>query len=124
MSAFTKTERAYLAEAKLGRLATIGHDGQPHVVPVGFRHNVESDSIDIGGRELERTKEFRDAVANPRVAFVVDDVLPPWRPRSVEIQGLAKAVSTGDSALIRIVPGRIISRGLDGTPRTHSRRVP
>ncbi len=124
MSAFTKTERAYLAEAKLGRLATIGHDGQPHVVPVGFRHNVESDSIDIGGHELERTKKFRDAVANPRVAFVVDDVLPPWRPRSVEIQGLAKAVSTGDSALIRIVPGRIISRGLDGTPRTHSRRVP
>lgn len=124
MSAFTETERAYLAEAKLGRLATIGYDGQPHVVPVGFRHNVESDSIDIGGRELERTKKFRDAVANPRVAFVVDDVLPPWRPRSVEIQGLAKAVGTGDSALIRIVPGRIISRGLDGTPRTHSRRVP
>ena len=124
MSAFTDTERAYLAEAKLGRLATIGQNGQPHVVPVGFRHNVESDSIDIGGRELERTKKFRDAVANPRVAFVVDDVLPPWRPRSVEIQGLAKAVGTGDSALIRIAPGRIISRGLDGTPRTHSRRVP
>jgi len=124
MSAFTETERAYLAEAKLGRLATIGHGGQPHVVPVGFRHNVESDSIDIGGRELERSKKFRDAVANPRVAFVVDDVLPPWRPRSVEIQGLAKAVGTGDSALIRIAPGRIISRGLDGTPRTRSRRVP
>ncbi|MGI8878392.1 MAG: PPOX class F420-dependent oxidoreductase [Candidatus Limnocylindria bacterium] len=80
MSAFTEAELAYLALAKLGRLATIGQ-GQPHVVPVGFRHNAELDTIDIGGRDLERTKKFRDVIADPRVAFVVDDVLPPWRPR-------------------------------------------
>lgn len=123
MSAFTEAELAYLALAKLGRLATIGQ-GQPHVVPVGFRHNAELDTIDIGGRDLERTKKFRDVIADPRVAFVVDDVLPPWRPRSVEIQGLARGMGRGEAALIRIVPERIISRGLDGSPRTHSRRVP
>ncbi len=61
----------------------MGLDGQPHVVPVGFRYNAKLDTIDIGGHALERTKKFRDVKANPRVAFVVDDVLPPWRPRSV-----------------------------------------
>jgi pyridoxamine 5'-phosphate oxidase family protein len=116
MSVFTDEERTYLEEPKLGRLATVGPDGQPHVVPVGFRYNAELDAVDIGGRALDRTKKFRDVKANPRVALVVDDVLPPWRPRSVEIQGRAEALGEGDAALIRITPGRIIARGLDGPP--------
>ncbi len=82
MSVFTDEELNYFAEPKLGRLATVGPDGQPHVAPVGFRYNAELDTIDIGGHALDRTKKFRDVKANPRVAFVVDDVLPPWRPRS------------------------------------------
>ena len=39
MSAFTPAEIAYLQSQRLGRLATIGLDGQPHVVPVAFRYN-------------------------------------------------------------------------------------
>ena len=36
-SVFTDAELAYLlGEPRLGRLATIGKDGTPHVVPVGW----------------------------------------------------------------------------------------
>lgn len=35
-------ELAYLHERRrLGRVATVGADGTPHVVPSGFVHNVE-----------------------------------------------------------------------------------
>jgi hypothetical protein len=50
MSVFSDAELAYLAEGKLGRLATIDGAGMPHVVPLGWRYNPELDTIDIGGR--------------------------------------------------------------------------
>src|SRR5580765_5631528 len=49
MSVFTSAEIAYLQSQRIGRIATVGPEGQPHVVPVGFRYNPEQDSIDIGG---------------------------------------------------------------------------
>ncbi len=123
MGGFTDEEIEYLNSQRLGRLATVAADGQPHVVPVGFRYNPQLRTIDVGGHDLSATKKFRNIAANPLVAFVVDDVLPPWRPRSVEVQGRAEALGEGDAAVIRITPTRIISRGLDGTPSTHSRSV-
>ncbi|WP_312911820.1 pyridoxamine 5'-phosphate oxidase family protein [Natronosalvus caseinilyticus] len=70
MSEFTKPEIDYLNGQRLGRLATIGPENQPHVVPVGFRYDVETDTIQIGGRNLTETKKFHDVERNPRVAFV------------------------------------------------------
>ncbi len=123
MNGFTNEEIEYLNLQRLGRLATVGPGGQPHVVPVGFRYNPLLGTIDIGGHNLAATRKFRNVAANPLVAFVVDDVLPPWRPRSVEVQGRAETVGEGGAAMIRITPTRIIARGLDGTPATHSRSV-
>src|SRR5687767_4712297 len=37
MSVFTKNELEYMGEQRLGRLATVALDGNPRVVPVGFR---------------------------------------------------------------------------------------
>jgi Pyridoxamine 5'-phosphate oxidase len=40
MSVFTAEERDYLVSGvRLGRLATVGPDGMPHVVPTAFRYN-------------------------------------------------------------------------------------
>ena len=39
MSVLTDAEIEYLESQRLGRLATVGHDGMPHVVPVAFRYN-------------------------------------------------------------------------------------
>ncbi len=123
MSAFTDTERAYLTDGgpRLGRLATVDPTGQPRVVPLGWHYNADLDTIDIGGRdpvEFVATRKFKDVQSHPQVAFIVDDVLPPWRPRSVIVHGTAEAIDRSTSerptALIRITPTRVISWGLDG----------
>ena len=100
MRAFTPEEIAYLEGQRLGRLATLGRDGSPHVVPVTFRYNRDEDTIDIGGHDFASRKKFRDVGRDGRVAFVVDDVLPPWEPRAVEIRGQAEIVETGGKAIM------------------------
>ncbi|MEA2282126.1 MAG: pyridoxamine 5-phosphate oxidase family protein, partial [Solirubrobacteraceae bacterium] len=114
MSVFTKEELRYLAGGRqLGRLATVGRDGTPHVVPVAWIYNAVRETIDIGGGELERSKKFRDVARTGRAAIVVDDVesTDPWRPRGVEIRGRAEAIPL-PTPLIRIHPERIVSWGL------------
>jgi pyridoxamine 5'-phosphate oxidase family protein len=117
MATFTGAEVAYLkGERRLGRLATITPRGRPHLVPLGWSYNNELGTIDISGRDFAGTRKFRNVQKNPNVAFVVDDVVPPWQPRCVTIQGHAEAIDAtpeGSEALIRIVPDTIISWGLD-----------
>lgn len=113
-SVFTEAELAYIRGGRrLGRIATVGSDGTPHVVPVGWAHNTERDTIDVGGRELERTKKFRDVARTGRAAIVIDDLAStnPWRPRALEVRGRAEAIAR-PQAVIRIHPERIVSWGL------------
>ena len=127
MSAFTDAEIAYLSGQRLGRLATVGPNGEPHVVPVGFRYNPEHDTIDIGGHDFAKHKKFADVRANPKVAFVVDDLasVSPWRPRGIEIRGHAEVLMSGgetfgrgyDPEIFRIRPRRIVSWGIEATRR-------
>ena len=132
MSAFTKAEIEYLRGQTLGRLATVNERGEPHVVPVAFRYNPESDAIDIGGHNIARSKKFRDAARTGRAAFVVDDVLPPWWARGVEVRGRAEVLDEGgkgvnadfDAESIRIAPQRIVGWDLDTDAfRRNSRSV-
>jgi pyridoxamine 5'-phosphate oxidase family protein len=122
MSTFTDKELDYLAGQKLGRIATVGPDGQPHVVPTSFRHNADVDSIDVGGIRMSQTKKLRDVRRTGLASIVIDDVLPPWQPRMIEIRGRAEVVDTGGKALfgdnfddvvVRIHPRRIIAFGID-----------
>lgn len=114
VSAFGETELAYLlGERRLGRVATVGKDGTPHVVPVGWSYNAERDSIDVGGREFERTKKYRDVKRSGRTAIAIDDLAStdPWRPRGIEVRGPAEAIGDG-RPLIRIHPERVRSWGV------------
>ena len=112
MSAFTEEELRYLlGERRLARLATMGKDGTPHVAPVGWTYNAELGTIDIGGHDLANTKKYRDVRRTGRAAVVIDDVLPPWRPRGIEVRGRAEAVDA-ERPLIRIHPERIVSWGI------------
>jgi pyridoxamine 5'-phosphate oxidase family protein len=113
MNPFTKPELDYLlGDRRLARLATIGPDGMPHVTPVGWSLNTELGTIDVGGHDLAETKKFRDAAQSRRAAIVIDDVLPPWQPRGVEVRAEAEAIE-GPPALIRLHPRRILSWGLE-----------
>lgn len=100
---------------QLGRIATVGPDGTPHVVPVGWIYNAARDAIEVGGRELQRTKKFRDVARTGRAAIVIDDLasVDPWHPRGIEIRGRAEAIEH-PTPLIRIYPERIVSWGLEG----------
>jgi pyridoxamine 5'-phosphate oxidase family protein len=111
---FTEIELEYLTGGRrLGRLASVGADGTPHVVPVGWIYNAARDSIDIGGHELEQTKKFRDVARSGRASIVIDDLesTDPWRPRGIEVRGRGEAIEL-PTPLIRIYPERIVSWGL------------
>lgn len=120
MSVFADDELVYLGERKLGRLATIDPHGLPHVVPLGWTYNPATDTIDAGGQNFARTAKFRNVEQNPNVALVIDDILPPFRPRAVLIRGRGEALDEAIGAegrptgpIIRITPTHVISWGLD-----------
>ena len=125
-SVFSQAELDYLqSERRLARLATVSPDGTPHITPVGM-WTVDPDTgvIEVTGHDFAATKKFRDVARTGRAAIVVDDVLPPWRPRGVEIRGRAEAISDPEPA-IRIHPERIIGWGLDnpGDGPPHGRDI-
>jgi pyridoxamine 5'-phosphate oxidase family protein len=116
MTVYTEAELAYLqGERRLAHVATVGKDGMPHVTPVGM-WSIDPDSgvVEVTGRSFAATKKFRDVARSGRAAIVVDDVLPPWQPRGVEVRGHAEAVD-GPRPSIRIRPTRIVAWGLDDT---------
>ncbi|MDP9398091.1 MAG: PPOX class F420-dependent oxidoreductase [Actinomycetota bacterium] len=118
---FSAAELAYLlGERRLGRLATADAPGRPHVVPVGWSYNSDLGTVDVSGRNFAATRKYRNVQANPHAALVVDDVLPPWRPRCVLVQGPARSLEAGagggTEAMIRITPHKITSWGLDADP--------
>lgn len=130
MSVFTDNELGYLAGQRLGRIATVGPDGQPHVVPTSFRYNPEHDAIDVGGLRMSQTKKLRDVKRTGRASIVTGDVLPPWQSRMIEVRGTAVVIPSGGKALeerfedtiVRIRPTRIISFGIDSGELTTSAR--
>jgi pyridoxamine 5'-phosphate oxidase family protein len=135
MSVFTDEERDYLSSGiRLGRLATVGPDGMPHVVPTAYRYNQDHDTIDVGGHDFSKRKKYRDVLRNPRVAFVVDDIasVSPWRVRGIEVRGEAEVLDTGGAELgpgfspemFRITPQRIVSWGLGGPMFYNARSAP
>ncbi len=141
MSVFTDTELRYMRSQRLGRLATVGPDGMPHVVPLLFRHDAETDTMVIGsGYDMAASKKYRDVERTGRATLLIDDLAStnPWAPRGIEIRGHAVAIESGgaelgrrlrvgfemDDAYLRIEPQRIVSWGLvDGARRPSARNV-
>jgi pyridoxamine 5'-phosphate oxidase family protein len=134
MSVFTEAEIAYLQSKTMCRLATIGADGRPHLIPLTYRFNADEDAIDIGGVDFGNTKKWRDMLHNPHVAVLVDDAAP-GRADAVEIRGDAEPHLTGGELInprfpnfkpefVRVRPHRIISWGLDSEGLSpHARNV-
>jgi len=77
----------------------------------------DRDTIDVTGRDFDRTKKFRDVARAGRAAIVIDDLasIEPWRPRAIEVRGRAEAIDD-PQPLIRIYPERIVSWGIEPEP--------
>jgi pyridoxamine 5'-phosphate oxidase family protein len=114
---FTPEELDYLRGQALGRLATVDPTGAPQANPVGFLLDEETGQVVIGGMAMAKTRKFHNVAPDPKVAFVVDDILStdPWRVRG-EAEALSDAVPPRPGMgreLIRITPTWIGSWGID-----------
>ncbi|GAB0102876.1 PPOX class F420-dependent oxidoreductase [Nocardia sp. JMUB6875] len=119
---FTSNEQKFLAEAGIGRLATVSPDGVVQNNPTGYRVNADG-TIDIGGMRMRGSRKYRNVEAGSRVSFVVDEQVSvePYVIRGIEVRGTAEALADEEPpfphqerAVIRIRPNRVISWGIDG----------
>jgi pyridoxamine 5'-phosphate oxidase family protein len=101
---FTNDEVAFLTQSRLARVATASSEGQPHVVPVVYEF--DGTAFYFSGWNLEKSLKFQNLVHNKKVAMVIDDLLTvsPWRPRGVEVRGVAELGSEGGRSYVKVCP--------------------
>src|SRR5437764_538685 len=139
MSVFTDLEIEYMAGQRLGRIATVGADGQPHVVPTSFRYNADEDAIDVAGMRMSQTKKTRavrryvailreaelpvEAVSGPYGGYRAGRGLrlPPLMFSAAEAMGLVMAVLEGHRYAAD--PGDLVGGALAKIVRSLPERV-
>lgn len=118
---FTAEESGFLLSHKIGRIGTVGEDGDPHVVPLRYRFNVELETIELGGHgDPNHKRYYRNLVRTGKVAFLVDDFVAPGRPRAVEVRARIEILPEGgqlilsdfEPGIVRLWPHHILSWGL------------
>ncbi len=127
------TEQRFMARQRRGYLSTIGPDGAPQVKPLGFSYNVALGTIDIAGVNMGQSAKYRNVLANPCVAFVVDEVTEESMEgvHFLEVRGRAETVPNGIPGdghvapeIIRIHPTRVVAYNIDpGQPGFHARNI-
>lgn len=97
----TDAELEFLRSQRIGRFATVGPSGWPHVAPVMYAVD-DSGALefDVDGVKL------RNLTAEPRAAMVVDAMGPK---RGVSMQGRVELIAPERA---RLVPVRKFSWGL------------
>ena len=72
--------RQRFASVPVARLATVGPDGQPHLVPVTFA--VDGDhiytAVDAKPKSSRQLRRLRNIAGNPRVAVLADHSEDDW----------------------------------------------
>lgn len=80
--------QAYLAQARVCRVATVDEAGNPHVAPLWFVW----DGTHLWLNSLVRSQRWADLVRDPRVAVVVDGGDAFTELHGVELTGAAEPV--------------------------------
>ncbi|HLQ15362.1 MAG TPA: pyridoxamine 5'-phosphate oxidase family protein [Candidatus Eisenbacteria bacterium] len=94
-------ELEFLRSQRIGRFATVGQSGWPHVAPVMYAVDDEGAlEFDVDGVKL------RNLTAEPRAAMVVDAMGPK---RGIALQGRARLIAPERA---RLEPVRKFSWGL------------
>ena len=98
MSVLPPDVSAFIAGARVGRLATADRTGQPLVVPICYAWDGEAlvTAIDAKPKRAGDLKRVRNIRENPKVSVVIDHYDEDWRRlRWVIIQGLAELITAG-----------------------------
>jgi PPOX class probable F420-dependent enzyme len=93
--------RRRFAEAFVGRLATVGSDGRPHIVPFCFAldGDVLYFAVDAKPKRTSNLKRLRNIAANPAVSILVDHYENDWsRLWWVRLDGTARIVTNAAGA--------------------------
>lgn len=87
--------RRRFTEARVARLATVGEDGRPHLVPVVFARYGEEivTAIDHKPKRTARVRRLRNIAAHPAVCLLADAYDEDWdRLWWVRADGTARVV--------------------------------
>ena len=98
---FTKEELDFLSAARVGRLATAGTSGQPHVIPIVFATDgqrlytpIDRKPKRVAANQLQRV---RNLLENPKIAFVVDHYEEDWSKLAwVLVKGTGTLLESGE----------------------------
>jgi PPOX class probable F420-dependent enzyme len=87
--------RRRFAGASVARIATVGPDGHPHIVPVCFA--VDADvlffAVDAKPKRTTDLRRLRNVAANPGVSILVDHYEDDWRELWwVRVDGTARVL--------------------------------
>ncbi len=115
---FTHDELAYLQSRRLAHMATVGHDGRPDSLAVGF--DFDGAAFYVDGSALPETHDRRSLWTSPsHVALVIDELLSPQplQMRGIRIHGLAEVVACNggqsNATCLRIIPQARCSWGIN-----------
>jgi PPOX class probable F420-dependent enzyme len=108
MPTFTDAQVAFIEGQRVGRLATAGADGQPHVVPVCYAHEGASFYIALDAKPKRvaptQLRRVRNILENPRAALAIDRYSDDWADLAyVLIRGPAALLPPGDAEHARAI---------------------
>ena len=90
------------ASARVARLATVGADGNPHVVPICFALDGDTlyTTVDAKPKSTRALRRLANIRANPRVEVVIDHYEDDWtRLWWVRLAGRARVVESDPRGL-------------------------
>jgi PPOX class probable F420-dependent enzyme len=91
----TEIERR-IAAARVARLATVGANGRPHIVPICFALEDQTlyFAVDAKPKRTTNLKRLRNIAANPAVSILIDHYEDDWdRLWWVRLDGRARVVT-------------------------------
>jgi PPOX class probable F420-dependent enzyme len=88
--------RSRFASASVARLATVGADGRPHIVPISFALEAQTlyFAVDSKPKRTTNLQRLRNIAANPVVSVLVDHYEDDWSQLWwVRVDGDARVVT-------------------------------
>ncbi len=109
---FTDNEVRYILERKLGRIAIVSSERDPHIVPVTYEF--DGSNFYLSGWNIKYGPRFINMQPSGRVSLLIDDLTTAtlWVPRGIEITGNAETLEKGELSYLRIRPVSKTSWGL------------
>ncbi|MFZ5808407.1 MAG: pyridoxamine 5'-phosphate oxidase family protein [Chloroflexota bacterium] len=89
----------FLSKPIIARLATVGNNLQPHVVPVWYLWKDESLWITLD----QTSKKYKNLLSNPRCAVTIDESLGGLRFMAVIMEGEAEIITGPKVAVLNQV---------------------